>query len=373
MKTAIIISNQFHHYKAAKRLGPGLKKHSATDLVSFCEFRRQRTPEDASDYFTAVKRIIPRMLFGSSKNLGAGSLGHGFSGKRKLLHWFLSVFLAPIIFFRLLGYSKIVLFNDNAFPNTLTIKIARLLRARILLIQEGIRFMTPIEAKAIDRLYGTSELDAILVWGDYFKRYFTEIRKSEQGIYVTGCISQEVAEAASYSGGEAILIATNPIDDLGYCTTADKLELVRKLVSAIRSADRAVKILIKNHPRENTSVYREMCKDFTEVTVLDSTLTMAAALRLADRCICFASTAGLEAIQAGKVLGVVKVGNWDYAFNYIAEGGGYPIDLSSARCPEMMAAFLEATYGEHEQSYLDKMFYKPDDLTECFVETISSI
>ncbi|MGW8121952.1 hypothetical protein ACV07N_04770 [Roseivirga echinicomitans] len=321
MRIAILITNPNHHVDltigAAKLMQA--QGHQVR-YVSLCELRRMATPEEVFK-----KEALDYVKFGSlPQNLkpssGKQTLGKSDSKIRSLVRaTFWGLKLKPFIKKSLVEVDKVLLMNDAAFPGD---KICQWLKHQSIpfyLLQEGIRFPLPNEA---DIKYGANGAEKVMVWGERSAKHFQTIVSKETGVVITGSprFNQFLQDIQSYPKKEAkqkvLGVFTNPIDDQGFCTTAQKLELferfVQRAAGQIKSMD--IQLGIKCHPREDIATYLTIANRY--VSAFELPKSIVDAIVKVDAGVIMASTVGLELLGAKKRIAQLEIPNHGYVFDY---------------------------------------------------------
>lgn len=283
-----------------------------------------------------VRRAVPARVrrdpsMGSSFGTGGGK-GRSVRRAAQLAVW--AGWLAPRMAWLIRGSSVVVVPNDAAFPYRELAGLCRLGRVPLVLMQEGIRFPLPGVSQA--DAYGRGGAAIICAWGEASAEYFRSQGAPAGAVHVTGNPRFDRFDADAWRGeGEALLAAlglsrppllylSNPIDDQGFCSTAEKMALFQGF------ADQAAGLLeaegrhlvVKLHPREDAAAFRRAAGESraaARITVLDDQ-PLFAALSCAGAAVVLASTVGLEALLFGLPLGVLEVPGAGFVFDYVQSG-----------------------------------------------------
>ncbi len=334
-----VIGNPGHHLAAVRPVVRRLARRGELDcrILSLCELRGFATPAAAlRQEGLAHRRLVPGRLRSPSSFPQRRRNGGGPGGIRRTLHglsWHL--LLRP----RLWALQRarpdlVVLPNDSAFPYD---RLARALNTRripFLLLQEGIRF--PLPSGGGDGVYGTGGAAAIAAWGESSAEYFRAQGVDDERIFLTGSPRLESdlqrdwsREAAALrrrlgAGGDVLLFLSNPIDDQGFCTTHEKLELFERFVAGLSPLLEApgFHLVVKLHGRENPVAFRAAAAraGSPRGVVIVEEAPLHALFRLAKAAVILASTVGLEALACGLPLGVLEIPGHGFVFDFVSSG-----------------------------------------------------
>jgi len=389
----LYISNDRHHaamlHPVAKALGshPGL----AVRVVSLCEFRGMPTPEARFREVGAdVVRIVdrPRRIAGPSGSARTGMAGRMLRAVARHAAWHGS--LARRVEACLRPAPRLaVLPNDAAFPYD---RIAGLLRARgvpFVLVQEGIRFPLPSAEKG--RPYGGGGAAAVAAWGEASAAYFRQAGVAEGRLALTGSPRFDAldetdwhAEGAALRArlglrGRCLLFLSNPIDDLGFCSTREKLELIARFVAGVRGLleEDGATLLLKLHGSESERAVAEALAplglgDRVRIVGGEPLYPLLAA---ADAAVVLASTVGLEALLLGTPLGVLEIPGAGWVHDYVSGGAGLPLsdgDGLGAKVAELMSTWKRSSAGAVER-YISHHLAVRRGATGLVVDAIGSV
>ncbi len=345
-----VISNDRHHVAMALPVARDLDRRTGFScrFLSLCELRGLRTPAVALSGFGVV-RLVPRSLR-SSPAAGAGAVGGRWArrGAREVV-W--SLLLGPSLRRALARPpAACVVPNDAAFPYD---RLARLLRARrvpFLLLQEGIRFPLPAEADAV--AYGTGGAAALAAWGEASAEHFRAAGVARERIHVTGSPrfdelagrdwrseGRELAAALDLPA-RYLLVVSNPIDDQGFCSTREKLELCERFAREIGAAllGRGTGLVVKLHARESRADFQRAAAlpPGLDVRIVEEA-PLHPLLAAAEAVVVLASTVGLEALLLGKPLAVLEIPGFGFAFDYVPAGAARGLTWSEPMAPQVLA------------------------------------
>ncbi len=330
-----LISNDRHHLAMTLPVARRLLEREGWScrVLSLCELRGLDTPVQKIEAAgVPVERIVTSGLRRSPAS-GAGG------GRPSLLRraargaaW--GFVLRPAIE-RLLGAPDLVVLpNDAAYPYG---RLADRLRARgtpFLLLQEGIRF--PLPAVEDGRPYGGGGAAAVAAWGEASAEYFRSVGVASQRIRTTGSPRFDGLDAVDWRPeaatlvrrlgleGGALLLVTNPIDDQGFCSRAQKLTLVGRLLAGLAPflAETGRAAIVKLHSREAVADYERAARaaGVGDRTRIVAEAPLPALFLLSDAVVILASTVGLEALRAGKRLAVLEIPGHGFVHDYVACG-----------------------------------------------------
>lgn len=287
--------------------------------ISLCEMRRMRTPTDklnehGLEFFSQA--AISEELKPST---GAKTLGSNQSPLRNLLRsifWALKI--KPFVARAIKSADRILLMNDTAYPGD---KIASLLNQKEIpfyLLQEGIRFPLPGEGKSS---YGSNGATKLFTWGDRSAKYFASVIQTKTQVEITGSprfdsFIKEISGLSKDPDSKTLGVFTNPIDDQGFCTKAEKLSLFERFVdkAAPYLKEHGISLGVKCHPREDLSEYLNLANKHIDVRALDKDIKKA--ISQVDAGIIMASTVGLELLGAGKPIGQLEIPEYGWVFDY---------------------------------------------------------
>lgn len=259
--------------------------------------------------------------------------------------------------------KKLVMMNDAAFPGSHFIRKAfKNKNITTYLLQEGIRFKLPAE-KNYDA-YGSSGVNYLLSWGETSKEFFDNIVKPKTKVLAIGCPRFDVLKVSSpelldkirlgfYNTPINVLFVSNPIDDQGFCSKDEKLQLFRQFLNQLNSmkdVSQKMQIHLRLHNRENIDDYRSVWQSMS----LDFPVRLSAeealydAIQLSSIVVVLSSTVGLECAMLGKQFGVIKLFEHGYAGDYVKYGVGIPLDVDAPG--EFIAGIRKLLETEHSKA-----------------------
>src|SRR5581483_8057135 len=307
-----LISNDLHHTALFRRvIGKlGADSNHAGRVISLCEFRGRSTPSSAFQASVPVLQLIPRLRRSSATGRQTQTPFNRLARRlARQISWRL-ILERPIK--RWLAYKPdlVVLANDAAFPYDRITAIFRSLDVPFLLVQEGIRF--PIPSCARNEIYGANGAVAVAAWGKSSANYFLEIGVAPNRIYLTGNPLFDEISAVAWRdkasslkaelglGDHNLLLLSNPIDDQGFCTTKEKVSLIRQFVHEIEPLFKEpdFHLIIKLHGRESEHDFWQVTNGLpiaNRVKILKDA-QLYPLFALSQAAVILASTAGLEAL-----------------------------------------------------------------------------
>lgn len=331
MKIGIVITNPNHHFEMTIEVARVLKSEGHEPYyVSLCEFRRMRTPEEQleSNGIPYVKqKPISEDLKPSS---GASTLGSNQSPLRKVLRkvfWWLK--LKSFISGNLRSADVVLMLNDTAFPGDHIAEWLKSKKIPFCLLQEGIRFPLPGEGASS---YGGAGAKKLFSWGERSAQYFQSVAKPQTEVLVTGSprFDQFLDEVRALRKPDQMTLGvfTNPIDDQGFCSKQQKLELFESFVerAAVFLKTEGIILGVKCHPREDINEYLALANKHIETIELDKDIKKA--IGQVNAGIIMASTVGLELLGANRAIGQLEIPGHGWVFDYTESGAVLKIPLS---------------------------------------------
>lgn len=390
-KIDFVISNDRHHVDMFLPIVEALAQQSEfrCRVLSLCEFRGLSSPA-ARFSLPRIEflQLVPRLRPSSSTGKQTGS-----TETRWLRHiarrasWYLMLF-RPLSRSLKTRPDLLVLANDAAFPYD---HISRLLHARgipFLLVQEGVRFYVPAGGDFDN--YGKMGATAVATWGETSTAFFRQQGVPDEKIYRVGnprfdVITQiDWCEAATkikeryQLGDNNLLFLSNPIDDQGFCTTRQKLDLIRRFVQGIQPlfADPTFRLVIKLHGRESEIDVQNILSDLPMISqiLISNTLPLYPVFALGQAAIVFASTVGLEALLFNLPLGVLEIPGHGFAYDYVERGAARGIFWEQPLASQVLNLIeSRSTHREHAQAYLDSSLAIRENATENLVQLIKQL
>ena len=390
-RVAFVLSNDRHHAAMFLPVAAALAARAGFDCsaLSLCEFRGLRSPvEEFARAGIALRRAVPFSF--RSPSAMAGGAGGPPSRRRRLVQgaaW-AALLRRPLGGLLAARPDLVVLPNDAAYPYE---RIAALLHRRgvpFLLAQEGVRF--PLPASAGRSVYGAGGAAAIAAWGEASGEYFRAVGVPAERIHLTGnprfdgiAATDWRAPAAALRarfglGAETLLLISNPIDDQGFCSHAEKLRLLRALVEGLvpLHARPGFSLAVSLHARESAEETRAALSGLAgaeRVAVLDGA-PLYPLLAASAAAVILASTVGLEALLFGLPLGVVALPGVGFVHDYVAGGGALGLACDAtlpARAAELFA--LRGRSRPEAGAYLRRHLAVRSGATERLADLIARL
>tara|TARA_R110001592_G_scaffold214649_2_gene467612 strand:+ start:783 stop:1895 length:1113 start_codon:yes stop_codon:yes gene_type:complete len=321
MKIAILITNPNHHLELTIGAAKLMKeKGHQVIYISLCELRRMASPEDIfkSEGIDYIKfGSLPKNLKPSSGKKTLGNSDSFIRSVARTAFWLLKV--KPFIKESLLGFDRVLLMNDAAFPGD---KICKWLKNKSIpfyLLQEGIRFPLPNETEV---KYGANGAKKVMVWGERSAKHFRPIVSHGTEVVVTGSprfnkFLEDIQSNPVKGANQKVLgVFTNPIDDQGFCSHEAKLELFERFVqrAAPQLKSMNAQLGIKCHPREDLQEYLTIANKYLPAVELPKSILEA--ILAVDAGVIMASTVGLELLGAKRRIAQLETPNHGYVFDY---------------------------------------------------------
>lgn len=366
MNLTFVITNDKHHHEMMLPLAQQLAARHRIHCVSFCEFRGLDTPLAPWQAIGAtISRVPPRNIRpkpGTADALVA--FGESAGASRSRLHALIWRGLLRH-FAKLQSPDLVVVPNDAAYPSSYLCADLKRRRIPFVLVQEGIRFPwgTPVKVA-----YGSGGANAIACWGEGAVDFFTGQGVPTDTLHATGnprydaIVQNDWAQESSQLKRSGVLpkryllFVSNPIDDQGFCSRAEKLAAFAEFCNRTLPIARAVglTLAVKLHGRESEQEFMSVLKPGdTDVRFLREG-AIHAVLRGAEAVVVWASTAGLEAILHDRPLGVLEVPRRGFIFDYVERGAALGLTLGPA-LPEQLRQLLQCARERREKAkrYLD--------------------
>ncbi len=352
----IIITNPNHHWDNAKPIIEALfQQKKNVEVISFCELRRLKSPSIEAEKIGVKLRIPFGSIPGAKPSSGTQALGPVNSSKRLLLYNFIfKIWIKPYLSLLLKKEDKVLQFNDVAFPGYLIVPYLVKRGIKNAMLQEGIRF--PLPNATPDIIYGSKGSDFIFCWGEASKSHFQQVVQPRTNLVVVGSpryqnLRLEYESKMKYNPN-VIGIFTNPIDDQGFCSLAEKFQLFEQLLLQIKEELklRKTKVLLKTHPREQIAEYENLLKKHTVDYFVGSSAIFECIAGVSGGVV-FASSVGLELLYFGKHVAQILVPNHGYVFDYVDQNAALAI-TSSTNGHQLLHHLLAPPKMNHD--YLDK-------------------
>lgn len=348
-----VISNPGHHVAIMQPVITQLKQQGDYQcrVISLCSFRGFPSPSGCfplADDFISIpdRQIRPSPTAGKQ----GGWASHRLRAAAREVSWWLML-QRPLHRTLNTHPDLVVLPNDAAFPYDHIVKMLHGRDIPFLLMQEGIRF--PLPAGKEQDAYGSGGAAAIAAWGESSAAYFRAQGAPSETIHCTGSPRfdpifqtdwqpQAKQLKAEYGFGQTnLLFLSNPIDDQGFCTTAEKMALVQRFLTEIAPlfADPGFHLIIKLHARESvadfqTTVAATPYRD--QITVLGQA-PLYPLFTLAQAAVILASTVGLEALLFGLPLAVLEIPGVGFVHDYVSTGAALGLGWQRPLAPQVQA------------------------------------
>jgi hypothetical protein len=347
-----VISNDRHHLAMTRPVVTALVRDGECRcrVLSLCELRGLATPtREQPPTGSEIRKVVPLRLR-RSPSVGLPAEQGRISLPRRAfraLSWLLLVGprLGSLLRRR---PDLVVLPNDAAFPYD---RIARLLRTRripFLLLQEGIRF--PLPGQADEPTYGTGGALAVAAWGEASAEYFRAAGVPEERIHLTGNPrfdrlaamaddgQRELARGRHGLPRRTLLLASNPIDDQGFCSHQEKIALIGSFVEQLEPllADPEFHLAIKLHGRESSQEIRPLIGEaMRERVSIFTDAPLWELLSAATAVVVLASTVGLEALLCGSPLAVLEIPGHGFQYDYVQSRAATGLSWSAPLAPQV--------------------------------------
>ena len=272
--------------------------------------------------------------------------------------------------------------NDGAYPYDRIVRLLKGLAVPCCLVQEGIKFWRT--------RYGTGQADAVAAWGENSAEFFRRQGVPAERIHLTGNPRYETVtrddrrdEAAEIAdrlklAPNLLLLASNPIDDLGMCTNREKLDLVRDFVAAMEPLfdDPEFHLAFKLHPRESVRQFSAIARESpdparTSVLYDEPLYALLAASRAA---VILASTVGIDALLCRVPLGVLEIPPHGFAFDYVQSGAALGLGWDGSMADQVRRlqrpGAWESLAGDR---YLERNLKGRPGATELIVQLIQRL
>lgn len=367
----IVISNDRHHWGMAKPLiESAIGRGHRCRVLSFCEFRGLVTPAGMDLSFPV--EIVKLSRVQRPRRVK----GRGGGGRRWLSRWIRSGVwkstLVPGLKRALEDRPDIVIvFNDAAYPYDRLCRMLSINGIPFVLVQEGIRYDVADSAGEGSLNQGKGGATAIAAWGESSAEYFRRQGAPPESIHLTGNARFDRIHEGELGTESArirrklklrdrtILFLSNPVEFHGYCTSEEKMMLVREFVAGIEPllAAGRTSLLFKLHSHEDADQFRAIAESSPsgDRIALVNGEDLYSLFHLADAAVIFSTTAGLEAMLFGVPLGVLEIPGVGFLHDYVEERAATPLEWSSPMSEQVER--LLAKKGLHQpdvERYLDR-------------------
>ena len=341
------ITNVRHHLRSVSDAIESLQRTGVdTTLVSYCELRGERTPSNDGPKHRTVRMFPDALRRLREGGVPTGSVSQD-SSKSRALRRLLAGWIecrTKLRWWRRRA-DVICVLNDAVFPLDHTVDIAKRRGVPSVLLQEGVRFDVDVESAA----YGSRASDGVLCWGEASADHFRRVGP-DRDVHVVGHPFVRPAAATRVTTDRRRLaVCSNPLRSLGLGDVVDQGRAIEALVRVARAVD--IDVVLRPHPQEDRDWFDALAR--ATGCALDTTRPLDEILDSVDAVAVFASTVAIEAIAAGRRLGVIELPTGGYAFDYVDSGVGVPLTSPDfAGLPRLFEADPEI--DERRQEYLDR-------------------
>ena len=379
---SFVFTNPRHHVEMMLPVARALmSRGKKCQLISLAELRGLESPRELD---VPVKRAIPLAVRKSpSAGSSEGATNAGGNRLRHLAQRAVSAMLVPRTM-QLVGRSQVVVVpNDWVFPYDGLVKALRD-RAAVVLMQEGIRLVTPN-----GDAYGTSGLAALCAWGEGSADFFRVRGVDPRVIRVTGTPRLDALDPSSWTARGAELLTklglrkppiaflSNPIEIQGYGTRHGKLELFQSMLEEAEPflRERDLDVIVKNHLHEDPQEYARAAaktRAADRVKVLTD-VPLFSALAAAGAGIVLTSTVGLEALMFGKPIASLEIPSHGFGFEYVERGAA--VGLRSGSIAAGLAEMLDhaATRKEIGDRFVERHVFQRGRATANVADVLTQL
>lgn len=343
-KIYFIISNPNHHVKICLPIAQRLQQIGhKIEVISLCEFRRLKSPDDKFRDSGILLRNISNPFFKKLKtSSGAKSLGGGKSLLRSIVQfWIWKLFISKYLKSMIKDANLVITCNDYAAPFLYISSYLIRKKITFVCLQEGIRFHQPGDNRIY---YGTYGADYLVAWGknsiDHFlpvvqKR--TKLIELGTPIYDNILIDNEnklgILHEQLIDANNVVAFLSNPVEDIGFCSKDEKLLLFENLLIRLKTYfENGLYLLLRVHPREDINEFLSISNRLglgDKVVSTQMLTSIFSTLAIAERAIVMASTAGVDSLIANKPLAILKVYDNDFGHDYVQSGAAFPLVLDN--------------------------------------------
>jgi len=393
LKIDFVISNDGHHVGTFEPVIHHLRRMYGDEgtfrVVSLCELRGIRSPSNGS--FANVESIL-KLFPGNLRK--SPSMGRQSGKIKKAARMFARKMIGHVALSRKIGRwldtgpRLVVLANDSAFPYNLICSMLRERGIPFVLVQEGIRFAMPSDNG--DTRYGSGGALRIAAWGEASAEYFRDAGADDSQLRLTGCPRFDCIVGTDWltigaslrdrlgAKKRLLTLLTNPIDDQGFCSTAEKLNLVAAFVNDIAEVleNEGCALAIKLHSRESPDDYKAALKGLTvgETVHVLSDIPLYPLLGISSAAVTLASTAGLEALLFGLPLGVVKLPTVGYVHDYVSCGAAWGLEANGEASKHVREMLSVPDQRQAEvESYVDRQIAQRTGSAESVAAMIQAV
>jgi hypothetical protein len=358
VRALFVVGNAGHHAAIAAPVARDLARRGHdVDALSVAELRG--LPSPASSFSDArVFALVPAGLRSRMPQLGS-TTGQGASASsrravRRLarrLVWSVGLRARVAWIFGRARPDVVVVPNDAAFPYDGIVEAARRRGLPVVLLQEGVRFPLPAEERT-STPYG-AKADHVCAWGERSAAHFRGVTRTGR-VHVTGNPRYDGIDLEqTRKDGRALAcrlgldrrplvgFLSNPIDDQGFCSTAEKMKLFEDFVAAATPALRGSggTLVVKLHPREDAAAFRASAARADVPVVVAADAPVLPLLSVLDAGVVLTSTVGLEAMMFDVPVGALEIPRAGHVFDYVESGAALAMH-ADARAADEVAALL---------------------------------
>jgi hypothetical protein len=179
-------------------------------------------------------------------------------------------------------------------------------------------------------------------------------------------------------GERNLLFLSNPIDDQGFCTPAEKLALIGRFFQEIAPlfADGDRHLIVKLHGRESVADFQALVNQLPyadRVKILNST-PLYPLFTLAEAAVILASTVGLETLLFNLPLAVLEIPGAGFVYDYVSSGAALGLGWNGSMVEQMCRLLaLPASYRLAAERFVERNFATREGATARLVELIINL
>lgn len=403
VKSFFVIGNPNHHVAMmAPVMRELVARGHAVDVLSLCALRGMAAPkidiEGVHVHDLFPRGIRRRPALGAQSGGGKDRMVRGIA--REAL-W--RTALGPALRWQMLWLPDVVVLpNDAAFPydriNARCISPSRVaLRptVRTVLLQEGIRFPLPAEARS-GLTYGAGGCARVCAWGEASAEHFVNTGAPRDSVVVTGNArfddvdvegirapaNIEAVRARHGLTDRTVLYLSNPVDDQGFMSTDAKMRLFADFLARAGAFldDADAMIAVKLHPREDVAAFRAVASRArtpsgraAPVKVIEDAplFPLLAAARAA---VVLSSTVGLEALLFDVPLGVLALPGYGPVHDYVRSGAAERLDTDEHLAMRLRTLFEgKGPPADVRAAYVDRHLAHRGDAATRVADVVTSV
>lgn len=248
-------------------------------------------------------------------------------------------------------------------PDSSWLEIAAIAVAR----KKGIPSLTTLAGQIFDHpQYGFLNADVIAVNGDSAREVFLKRGISPQRVVVTGMahydetwkMAQSLRRSRKTGGLELVVFATENLP------LAETFRMISPFVDATLAIPRA-KMVIRPHPRENPSIYKDFVRKFgSDRIAVNSTTPLLELLSTADVCVTRFSNVAVEAMMLDRPVICVNLSGEPDKLAYVQEGAALGVydasEAFSALDKTLHDQEVRAALAKGRRTFLERHFCGAD-------------